>query len=803
MTYQVPSDTYFDKQWHLLNRGQSGGREGVDLNILPAWEYYRGLGIKVGIYDDGTYAEHPDLVGNWNINLQPFADGVRFNPDPLISPYRNIVPSAHGTAVAGLIVAPINGIGVVGVAPEAQFGAAIVWPDPEPESEKEQITLEFYRQFGMYHIVNHSYGTEDFTISWQAYEPRRDEFLISTDTGRNGLGVIHVQSAGNERGSGSYTSSDPVANMRQIVTVAAGSDLGDITSYSTPGPTVLVTAPVDVNKILGQQYPQWEREPITPDRILNKSTTTDIPGEENGFYGGGGAGLKASLPPDYSYTTLMNGTSASAPMLSGVVSLMLEANPQLGYRDVQEILAISSRSPWQEGEYELFPWQTNGAGYYNGGGFRYSHDYGFGFIDAAAAVRLSESWTQQRTSANEVEVQGGASPFVLEAEIPADINEKLSFKWDITSDITVEWIELEADVAHSWWGDLDMTLTSPSGTRHTLLKRIGVSPDFVGALNPDTSLLNPYGLEGKGTGQINQPFASTVSRGESSVGEWVLEINGRSTDQGGKGATGVLGSVQLSLFGSKLPGSSHENKTTYYYTDRYAELLELEPERHTKLKGDIGTNAVLNFAACSKAVTVNLLDEQAQIADQRIPIADSSAIETVFGGGAGDKLSAARQGSNLYGGWGDDKLIGRMGSDFLYGGLGNDLIRAGIGRDVVGGGKGMDEIHGDFGWNTFRSEVDGYTDLLVIKSDEWLVNTLSGTAANNPNGRKADVLEGLDSDDQIKIVGVFTSDISVLSGAAAHGYKGIGIYAKGALEALYTGSDLSVAQIESMTTGQL
>ena len=90
---------------------------------------------------------------------------------------------------------------------------------------------------------------------------------------------------------------------------------------------------------------------------------------------------------------------------------------------------------------------------------------------------------------------------------------------------------------------------------------------------------------------------------------------------------------------------------------------------------------------------------------------------------------------------------------------------------------------------------------MLIKSDEWLVNPLSGTAGNNPNGEKADVLKGLDSDDQIKIIGVFTADISVRSGATAHGLTGIGIYAKGALEGLYTGGDLSVAQITAMTTG--
>ena len=791
MTFQIPTDTYFYKQWHLLNNGQTGGRKGVDLNVLPVWEYYRGSGIKIGIYDSGVYVNHEDLIANWDINLQPIINGEPLNANPLNNPLV-IKADAHGTAVAGLIAAPINGIGVVGVAPEVNYGAAFAFGIDHTSG----LSLKEFKQFGLYDIANHSW-------SGPLTQEERNAWINSIVTGRNELGVVQVVSASNKREEGNWTlfMNSDMTNMRQNIIVAAGSDLGDIIEYSTPGPTVLVTAPVDVNRILGPQYPQWKREVKTPDRILDKSTTTDIPGKENGFSGEGGDGLKASLPPDYSYTTLMNGTSASAPMVSGVVSLMLEANPLLGYRDVQEILAISSRSPWQVGEYELFPWQTNGANYYNGGGFRYSHDYGFGFVDAAAAVRLSESWKQQRTSANEKKLQGETSPIVLAADIPADINikNKLSYNWNISSDITIEWVELQADITHSWWGDLDMTLTSPSGTKHTLLNRIGVSPGFVGLLNPDTNSVDLLGL--KGTGMINQAFASTVSRGESSIGQWKLEINGRSELQGGSGGTGVLKSVQLSLFGSESPGSSYENTPSYYYTDRYAELLKLEPERHTRLEGDFGKNAVLNFAASSEAVIVNLFDTQAQLADLLIPIANSSEIDTVFGGGAGDKLTAAGQGSSLYGGWGDDQLFGRMGSDFLSGGVGNDLISAGNGDDIISGGAGSDELHGDFGWNTYRSEKDGVSDLIAIKSDQFLVNWLYGKAGNSPNGEKLDIIEGLDSIDKIKIIGIDISEITFAANVATKGVNGIGIYGKGILEALYTGGDLTLAQITQMTSG--
>jgi Ca2+-binding RTX toxin-like protein len=165
-----------------------------------------------------------------------------------------------------------------------------------------------------------------------------------------------------------------------------------------------------------------------------------------------------------------------------------------------------------------------------------------------------------------------------------------------------------------------------------------------------------------------------------------------------------------------------------------------------------------------------------------------------------DTSGQASIGSLLMGGNSNDQLWGKAGWDILDGGAGNDLIRAGNGRDIIIGGLGADELHGDFGWNTYKSEKDGFSDLIAIKSDQSLVNWLYGKAGNNPDGAKCDIIEGLDAIDKIKIIGCATSDLS-FAGTTAKGLAGIGIYAKGALEALYTGGDLSLSQIQAMTTG--
>jgi len=157
-------------------------------------------------------------------------------------------------------------------------------------------------------------------------------------------------------------------------------------------------------------------------------------------------------------------------------------------------------------------------------------------------------------------------------------------------------------------------------------------------------------------------------------------------------------------------------------------------------------------------------------------------------------------GSFLQGSDASDVLRGLAGWDILDAKGGDDLVHGGNGRDIISGGAGSDELHGDFGWNTYTDQADGFVDLIAIKSDQFLVNWWYGTAGNNANGQKADIIEKLDANDQIKIIGVATDDLS-FSAAIAHGQDGIGIFANGVLEALYTGGDLSAAQLEAMNTG--
>lgn len=78
------------------------------------------------------------------------------------------------------------------------------------------------------------------------------------------------------------------------------------------------------------------------------------------------------------------GTSGAAPVAAGIFALVLEANPELTYRDVMHIIARTSRIPSLA---EADDWFINGAGYH------VSHKFGFGTLDAGQMVAVAQNWT--------------------------------------------------------------------------------------------------------------------------------------------------------------------------------------------------------------------------------------------------------------------------------------------------------------------------------------------------------------------------------------------------------------------------
>lgn len=365
------NDPLYVDQWHLKNTAQPnvdgapGGTAGEDVNVEPAWSAAgcgtgntcRGEGVRVAVVDSGVEIAHEDLQANIATELSHnYVDGTT---DPTSADPTEF----HGTAVAGLIAArDLNNLGVRGVAPRANLVAYNFLENSSTVNKINAMT----RNAADISVSNNSWGPEDNGLLHISEAVWRSAINTGLTTGRGGKGIVYLFAAGN----GGCAIGDPPsvcdnsnydgqANHRGVMAVAAVNDKGVKSSYSERGANVWVSAP-------GGEFCS-----------THAISTLDRTGE-NGIN-------TAADTNDYTnknYTQCMNGTSSATPITAGVVALMLQANPDLGWRDVRWILAETARvnNPANT------EWATNSAG------FSVNQNYGFGVVDAAAAVTAAKTW---------------------------------------------------------------------------------------------------------------------------------------------------------------------------------------------------------------------------------------------------------------------------------------------------------------------------------------------------------------------------------------------------------------------------
>ncbi len=102
------------------------------IHATPKGSYRRQRGsssVRVGIIDTGVDGSHPDIAPNFNRSLSrnfttdiPLIDGpCEEEADASCSDASNVDEDGHGTHVAGTIGAPINRLGMAGVAPDVEL----------------------------------------------------------------------------------------------------------------------------------------------------------------------------------------------------------------------------------------------------------------------------------------------------------------------------------------------------------------------------------------------------------------------------------------------------------------------------------------------------------------------------------------------------------------------------------------------------------------------------------------------------------------------------------------------------------
>ena len=577
-----PTDPLFYDQWYLS-----------DVNVLPVWQDYTGKGVSVGVFETGI----PELT---NSEFVGRVDSDLLSGGDVTDHY-----TTHATQVAGVIGADRNNASIVGIAYDAVIGGSII-----PNTTKVQ---EFYR----YDIVNNSWGTAPFSVNSTERNTLEGIYSQSANYGRNGLGTVIVFSGGNDRERGFDVGDDAFTANRFTIAVGGvnkAAEIGQLdriyAPFSTEGAAILVSAPAS-------------NMPAETMRITNDNGSVF---QEDGAE--------------------VQGTSFAAPIVSGVIALMLEANPLLGYRDVQNILAYSARKI-DDG---ISVWQENGAENFNGGGLHYSRQYGNGMVDAYAAVRMAETWTSVNILNNQLLAERNSG--IINLSLPDQ--QSVTRTFTVTDTLEVEQVELVLDVNHQRLGDLVVTLTSPDGTSSTLLNRHGVS----------TTTLS-------GTGSMNDTLTllSQHFRGELAQGVWTVTISDARS-----GSVGTLESLGLKLYGK--PDSAND---TYFFTDEYRYVTQTD---HKTLSDALGTNTI-NSAAVSGNQTINLnAATNSTLAGNTLTLTASAKIHHVFTGDGADTITGSALANRIWSGRGDDSINAGSGNDTIIGHDGSDTLRGGSGADI-------------------------------------------------------------------------------------------------------------------------
>ena len=372
VTFPMPNDPFFSSQWHLENRDGNGNPLGADLNIRAAWPMTRGEGVTVGIADFAVEVDHPDLASR-------AANSLHYN---FFSSSTNLSladQDSHATALAGLIAGQMNnGIGISGVAPGAKFASWRIFNTNSASTDQEGLRKMFQYASNSVAVQNHSWaytGTAQGGPSFVAMQGIDN----AINKGRLKKGVVMVRSAGNFRlnsgnstlviGTNGYAgnaNNDAYVNDPRIIAVAAAASDGRVSHYSSPGACILVAAPSSESTL--------ENTGI-PDLNFPTLTTTDRTGS-----------LGYNPEDDYAFgATGFTGTSGVAPQIAGLCAMLLSVNTNLTYRDVQQILVLSSHHI----DFSDPNVETNSAG------LVVSHNLGFGIPDAAVAVKLAKSWIKR------------------------------------------------------------------------------------------------------------------------------------------------------------------------------------------------------------------------------------------------------------------------------------------------------------------------------------------------------------------------------------------------------------------------
>lgn len=634
------NDPLLAAQWYLNNTGQRYANPGdapaqlLDLNVAGAWASgITGKGVRVAVSDDGVDLNHPDLQANLLKDLTYNAVDGRTGANAYtaagdFTPDKDA--NQHGTVVASIVGQTANNSeGMVGLAFDAKLVSALA----VATGARSDNLFTYLTDTARVDVSVNSYGNDPaFSENYYVAPGTATDALTSKQregkaieraatVGRDGKGMVIEVSAGNEATTRADAAMTSFTSSRFIIAAGAVTELGNKTSYTTPGASVLVSA-------FGGENPDG----------LNQSVNSGFGVASADISGADGYNTTAGAPGNYAFQN--TGTSYSGPMVGATAALILQANPSLGFRDVSTILALTARGVGTQNNYV-----TNHSTDWNLGGMHFSRDVGFGLVDVSAAVRLAESWTLPAGTAANWRSASGTSAAPM-AQIPDNNPAGLTVTANVTQNVRIERMEFELNLGATLPSQLYAEVTSPNGTTLVLFDQP--------LAKPKATQDNPNPAENPWPGVF--AIGATAFLGETSQGTWTLKLVDKVT-----GETASYQSLTVRAWGSDVTNDSQYVFTNEFTGNRtLTDTLGVDTIQAAALQG----NAVINLNAGVAST----------LGGGTLTIGNGTLIENAISGAGNDTLTGNTLANQLRGNAGNDTLMGGGGADTLIGGSGNDIF---------------------------------------------------------------------------------------------------------------------------------
>ncbi|MCW8092603.1 S8 family serine peptidase [Alteromonas sp. ASW11-130] len=437
---------------------------------------FSGKGIGVVVNDSGVDGTHSDLAYPNHVvqnvlaqtNLHSLSDLLPITYQENIA--NTDIGGGHGTHVAGTVGgngAKSGGLHA-GVAPGADIigygsGAGLFILDTLGGFDYA-LTHQFNYNI---RVISNSFGsTSDVGTDFNPDHPTNVATKALADRG-----IITVFSAGNS-GPGESTITGNFKKAPWVVTVAAGDKNGELAEFSSRG----VEGKEGEVVVDGEVYTWQDRPTITApgvDVISARASTSSL----------GGLSAQddvAMIDPEHlPFYTVSSGTSMAAPHVSGIVALMLEADPTLHWQDVKRILQ-NTATPMAG----LAEWEA-GAGYVN------AHAAITAVVNGEAV--FGDTVKQNRDFNGKALVKEGASFTLTTTYLPA--GESPTETFEVSEDVAMVVASATIETATAF------VLEDPAGNRYGSGIGLPVLGSAVGTTAP--GMAGTWKLYSRGIGSIS------------------------------------------------------------------------------------------------------------------------------------------------------------------------------------------------------------------------------------------------------------------------------------------------------------